>query len=328
MSAVGLPLPSISIIIATASRPTALEETLRSLSKVHVPHSWNVEVVLVENVAQSGGAELLQKCLGGNFSSQYLFEPQRGKSRALNLALAQSSGEILLFSDDDVRFPADWIERLAEPIVSGRADAVAGGVRLAPHLLRPWMNHTHRAMLASTADYLSANDPSELCGANMAVHRRVFERVGEFEPELGPGVTAGGEESLLSWKLKAAGFRMVGALDIEVEHHPSTDRLCYGNWVKAAQLKGEARAFLAHHWFAREVRFPRIQRLYFIAKLGIRRALTGRPKAGDEGIAPWELSYVESISMLSRTIRERSKPRKHSRDPITRISSGPLASNV
>jgi len=50
----------------------------------------------------------------------------------------------LLFSDDAVRFPPDWIVPRIAPIVAGRADAVAGGVRLAPPLLRPWMGSTRR----------------------------------------------------------------------------------------------------------------------------------------------------------------------------------------
>ena len=82
------------------------------------------------------------------------------------------------------------------------------------------MNHTHRAWLASTADYLSPENPSEMCGANMAVSRRVFEQIGGFDPELGPGITGGGEESLLSWQLKRAGFRLVAAPEVQVEHHP------------------------------------------------------------------------------------------------------------
>jgi GT2 family glycosyltransferase len=306
-------MPGIGLIFATAARPEPLAETLRSLAGVRLPGGHPVDLIVVENVAQQGAEKLLRALPPGRFSAvRYLFEPARGKSRALNRALAAASGDILLFSDDDVRFPSDWIERMIAPIAAGRADAVAGGVRLAPHLLRPWMTGRHRAWLASTSDYLKADDPSEMCGANMAVSRRALDLVGGFDPELGPGITGGGEESLLSWQLRRAGLRIAGALDVEVEHHPDPDRLRYRHWLKAAAGKGEAHAYQIHHWWHRPVHFARLRQIYLAAKLGVRRLATPRRSPDDEGIAPWELSYVEEHAFYARSIRERHRPRNYS----------------
>jgi glycosyltransferase involved in cell wall biosynthesis len=313
-------MSSVSIIIATSSRPAPLEQTLRSLFSVRVPTGWFVELLVVENGAKSGLEAMLdQSARATSIAVGYLFEPRRGKSNALNLALAKAKGEILLFTDDDVRFPVDWMERMCEPIRGGRADAVAGGVRLAPHLRRPWMNRTHRAWLASTADYLSADNPSELCGANMAMSRQVFERVGGFDPELGPGITGGGEESLLSWQLKQANFRLAGLTDLSVEHHFDVSRLQYRNWIKAAQDKGSARAYLRHHWHHQKVPCPRLVKLYHRAKLSLRQAFSGRKRADDEGIAPWELSYLETIAFCAGHIQQRRRPRNYARHGLRKV---------
>ena len=305
-------MPSVSIIIATASRPEPLAETLRSLATVQVPDGWSVELLLVENVAQTGAEELVRTFPQGRFTAaRYFFEPRRGKSQALNLALAQATGDILLFTDDDVRFPVDWLEKMGAPIVAGRADAVAGAVRLAPHLLRPWMNRTLRAWLASTADYLEADGPSEMCGANMAISRRAVEPIGGFDPELGPGITGGYEETLLSWQIKRAGFKIVTAFGVEVEHHLNPDRLQYQNWIRAATGKGESRAYLAHHWHQRPLASPRLKRFLLGTKLRLRRWCSPRRRPGDEGIAPWELSYVEDLAMYDRYMRELGRPRNY-----------------
>lgn len=314
-------MPSVSIIIATSSRPDALAETLRSLAQARIPGTWTVELVLVENVSRAGAEGLVHAFPWDRFApARYFFEPQRGKSHALNLALTHSTGDILLFSDDDVRFPADWIERMAEPIVAGRAEAVAGGVRLAPHLIRPWMTGRHRAWLASTADYLSAENPSEMCGANMAVSRRVFEMIGGFEPELGPGITGGGEESLLSWQIKQAGLRIEAALAVEVEHHPNPDRLQYKNWLKAATGKGEAEAYQQHHWFHGSISSAGARRLFLDIKLFLRRLVTPRPGPDTEGIAPWELSYVEERARYDRYLRERVRPRNYALKGLRKLA--------
>ena len=314
-------MPTISIIIATSSRPAPLAETLQSLAGIRIPAAWSVELLLVENVARSGAEDLLRAFPLERFTTaRYFFEPQKGKSHALNLALGQAKGDILLFTDDDVRFPADWLENMTEPIVAGRAKAVAGGVRLAPHLLRPWMTRRHRAWLASTADYVSADDPSEMCGANMAVSRRVFDLIGGFDPELGPGITGGGEESLLSWQLKQAGLKIESALAVEVEHHPNPDRLQYKNWIKAATGKGEADAYQVHHWFHRSITWAGARKLFVDTKLFLRRLFTPRPAPEDEGIALWELSYIEERSNYERYLRERHRPRNYALQGLRKIS--------
>ena len=316
------PLPTVSIIIATCARPAALAETLRSLAGVQIPTTWSVELVLVENAAHAGVEGLLPLVPKDRFStSRYFFEPLKGKSHALNLALAQAGGDILLFTDDDVRFPEDWLTRMCEPIVAGRADAVAGGVRLAPHLLRPWMNRTHRAWLASTADYLPPQNPSEMCGANMAIRRGVFDRIGGFDVELGPGITGGGEESLLSWQLKRAGFRLEGALHVEIEHHPDPERLSYQSWARAARLKGETRAYQLHHWFHETIRFPRLRETIIGAKLFLRSLGSPARSPQDEGIAPWELSYREDMAKYNRYRRERHRPRNYPSHDVRKLGN-------
>ena len=298
----------ISIVICTRGRRTDLANTLKSLSEVQVPQRWSPELLVVENCMKEGAETLASSFAHDRIRARYLFEPTPGKSRTLNRAISAATGDILLFTDDDVRFPADWVEMMCEPIAAGRADAVAGGVRLAAHLLRPWMNHTHRAWLASTADYLSPDRPSEMCGANMAISRRVLDQIGGFDPELGPGITGGGEESLLSWQIKQAGFCLAGAPDVQVEHHLDPERLLYQSWLTTARLKGWTRAYQLHHWFHQRIRFAWFKRFAFRAKLLLRRCWSRKRRSASEGIDPWELSYLEEIAKFDRYMRERRRP--------------------
>jgi glycosyltransferase involved in cell wall biosynthesis len=301
----------LSIIIATGSGAEVLAPTLRSISANVFPAAWEVELLLVESGGPHGAPAALRDLPPHRLQLRCLQEPLRGKSRALNLALSQARGEIALFTDDDVRVPPDWIERLSAPIRTGTAGGVVGWVEMAPHLRRPWMQRLHRAWLASTADYLDPEDPSELIGANMAVPMRALREAGGFDPELGPGVTNGGEESLLSWQLRRAGHRLVALPDVVVEHHFSASRLLYPAWLRAATLKGESRAYLDHHWHHRTPRRPALRARWLEAKLWSRRRCTPRPGPGDEGIAAWELSYVEEIAACRRFLREQPRTRHY-----------------
>jgi GT2 family glycosyltransferase len=309
-------MPHLSVIIATASPGASLGPTLRSISANRLPTGWTGELVVVENGRSRGAAESVAALPPSAFTTRCLVEPGRGKSRALNLALAASPGELLLFTDDDVLVPIDWVERLSTPLRQGAADGVVGWVRLAPHLLRPWMGRRHRAWLASTADYLDPRDPSEMIGANMAVRREALTAIGGFDPELGPGVTNGGEESLVSWQLLRGGYRIVAAPEAEVEHHCSPTRLQYSAWIQAARLKGEARAYQLHHWHHQPIHLPRLRAGWLMAKLALRRSLCPRRAPQSEGISTWELSYVEELSACQRYMRERRRPRNYARGAI------------
>lgn len=304
---------SISIILCTAGRSADLQSTLKSLEEVRTPDGTQVELVLVENGKQAGARQLVSKFEARGVTVRYLHEPRRGKSNALNLGVRSSAGEILVFTDDDVRFPSDWLERLCAPFLEGDADAVAGGVRFAPHLERPWMERMHRAFLASTQDYLSSEAPSELCGANMAIRRAVFAKVPAFDPELGPGITGGGEESLFSWQLQEAGFRITPALDVEIEHHFSPTRLKYGTWKRVADSQGRIRAYQRHHWRHESMVLPEIKELWLKAKLNLRSLLHARHRSETEGIPCWELSYRWEAAECHHFLKERRRPRRYDR---------------
>jgi hypothetical protein len=125
---------------------------------------------------------------------------------------------MILFTDDDVRPPEDWIDGMCEPILLGKAQAVAGGVRIAPKLHRPWMEALHRGWLAST-EGIDPAAPYTMFGANMGFSREVLSKVPAFDTELGPGALGFGDEMLFSWQLLEAGYQIHGALDVAVEHH-------------------------------------------------------------------------------------------------------------
>ena len=41
---------------------------------------------------------------------RYVFEAEQGKAAALNAAMRLSRGAVLVFTDDDARFEADWLD--------------------------------------------------------------------------------------------------------------------------------------------------------------------------------------------------------------------------
>ncbi|PEN09496.1 hypothetical protein CRI93_01845 [Longimonas halophila] len=305
---------NVSIIICTRNRATDLRDTLRSLANVYIPIGWIVECIIVDNASTDATPQVIAAFKTSQFDVHTVKEEHLGKAYAANTALSQARGEILLFTDDDVRVPADWIVGMTEPIRSGRADAVAGGVALAPHLERSWQqgNPWMTALLASTSA-LSDASPRRLVGANMAIARRVFDTVSGFDVNLGPGSVLGlGEETLLTQQIKHAGFRVRSAFDVAVEHHCSADRLSRRSYLQAVERVGRSQGYIDYHWNCVSVSPIRLVSglvsRYF--KLGLRRALE-RPDLQDEGLPLWEVSLLMQIYHRRQLLTELGHPRKY-----------------
>ena len=118
----------VSIIISTRNRADSLRETLASLKTVMVPADTAVELIVVDNASTDRTPQVIGAFNPSHISLRYVRESRPGLSRSRNAGLAASAGDIVLFTDDDVRAPGNWIDGMCRKITTGDADAVAGGV--------------------------------------------------------------------------------------------------------------------------------------------------------------------------------------------------------
>src|SRR6516162_6236323 len=100
----------ISIVIPTHNRARVLEETLRgfeSLDSKGIP--W--ELLVVDN-RSSDGTKLVVSAHAGRLPLTYLYEPELGKNHALNRALRQPLGDVVVFADDDITPDVEWLQAI------------------------------------------------------------------------------------------------------------------------------------------------------------------------------------------------------------------------
>ena len=309
----------ISIIICTRDRVAHLRETLRSLSGVDVPPDVTSELIVVDNASTDDTPQMVAAFPMENIPVRLVREPRPGQSRARNTGLAASEGDIILFTDDDIRFPVDWLEVMCRPLRTGVAEAVAGSVVLAPHLVRPWMEPVHRYWLAATGPDAPGRKHI-LVGANMAFLRTVLARVPGFDPALGPGALGFADDTLFSRQLWAAGFNTVLEETAAVEHHFQPERLTRTSLLDAARKRGETMAYVAHHWEHRTIGFPAVRMAHKRLQVALWRQRHPRELAEAEGLMSGELYNLEAYHFYRHLLNERKKPRVYSKQGLVKTS--------
>jgi glycosyltransferase involved in cell wall biosynthesis len=314
---------AVSIIICTYNRADNLAQTLSSLGDVELPSAGATELIIVDNGSTDDTHDVARFFCRSGLHVRYIHEARRGKAHAYNAGIAAAKGRVLLFSDDDIRFPHNWIEGMCAPIFANEADAVAGGVRIATHLERPWMQEMHRLFIGAETASL-ADDNFELIGSSMAVARSVLDKVPAFDTELGPGSPTGlwaGEETLFSWQALQAGYRLKLHKEVCVEHHFDPSRLRREAFVARAVYSGRSHAYLAYHWQHKRIRWPllrlvkawlRLKSYQVYAKL--------RPREQDEGIELREFDRVHGVHFYKQYLQECQKPRKYERHGLVKLS--------
>ena len=102
-------------------------ENLANLAKINRPGTW--EVIVVDNNSTDTTAQVVTGA-GPDFPVElrYLFEPQAGRSAALDVGIKAAQGRIVATTDDDVRFEPDWLEQAAAALERDQCDFVGGKV--------------------------------------------------------------------------------------------------------------------------------------------------------------------------------------------------------
>jgi GT2 family glycosyltransferase len=212
------PARTVSIIIPTHDRPASLERALRALSAQSYPLSA-VETIVVADGGKDGMGEIGQQ--EWPFVLRMLEQPALGPAAARNRGASASTGELLIFLDDDiepfagfvaahVRAHAGEVARVAigylPPQLQGRCDFFA-------IMLRAWWESMFERM-REPGHRFAYND---LLSGNFSIERQLFAAVGGFDESLRCH-----EDYELGVRLIAAGARLQFVPDAAGWHHEHT----------------------------------------------------------------------------------------------------------
>jgi cellulose synthase/poly-beta-1,6-N-acetylglucosamine synthase-like glycosyltransferase len=118
--------PRVSIIVAAHNEETVIERRLRNLLALDYPAD-RLEIVVASDASTDGTDSRVEALAAGEPRIRLLRCPRGGKVAAQNLAVRQTEGEILAFSDANAQWKPDALRQLVSNFADTDVAYVCGG---------------------------------------------------------------------------------------------------------------------------------------------------------------------------------------------------------
>jgi GT2 family glycosyltransferase len=200
-----------SLIIITLNRPALLQRTLEGLTRQARQID---EIIVIDN----GPAHETEQ-VASAFNARYFPEARRGYGHARNRGLAEATGDVVYFLDDDCVPEPDWSEILWKVLNSGDGDLASGS------------RSPGQPGLAARLEYLSTDGPvlspglaagpaRHLSTSNLILRREVIQKAGCFDTTLTMC-----EDRDFTTRARKLGFRLRYEPRARVTHYPEIHRI-------------------------------------------------------------------------------------------------------
>ena len=213
--------PRISVLILTHNNRVVTQACLHNLFR-NTTHP-NLEVVVVDNASTDGTPEWLKFFSDSHPEMRLILNDEnRGFSAGNNQAVSESTGEYLVFLNNDTLVPAGWLEGLLAHL---RADPTAGLVgpvtNSTSNEARMYVDYTSPGEMEALAAHLRRTQAGRSFEIRMLalycvmVRRAEFLAAGGLDERYGRGMF---EDEDLALAYRQRGLRSICALDVFVHH--------------------------------------------------------------------------------------------------------------
>lgn len=205
LAAAELPPVKISIIIPARNEEQNIKRCLDSITHQSYPTKW-YEVLVVDDHSTDSTASLVQQypsgivhliqleqMLGGNPINSY-------KKKAIEIAIAQATGELIVTTDADCIVPKNWLQTIATFYRQTGAAFIAMPVSFSQprNFLEIFQSLDFMTLQGITGASVHQGIHSMCNGANLAYTKKAFDAVNGFK---GIDKIASGDDMLLMHKI-------------------------------------------------------------------------------------------------------------------------------
>ena len=297
------PQIELSVIVCTRNRAKQLATLIQCLGSQKNIEKLNWEIIIVDNNSTDNTKEVAYAfCEGSNLKINYVFESKTGLSYARNAGVLASKGSLLLFVDDDVLIPGEFISNALFGVQEFNESQIFGFKVLPdfdeikscnPKFKPPfWM--TFKKPFNISQSFLPVHDlggepltyPNRMSGnplgACFLVKKEVFEKLGPFREDIGAGQSGAHEDSEFFWYALLSNFKILYWPYAALYHPVTSERLS---------------AKYLHKWY-----FNSGKSLYLVKNTGRIFNIKNRPILGIEGFISNKLPPIFETVLLKTKI--------------------------
>jgi glycosyltransferase involved in cell wall biosynthesis len=159
--------PYVSVIIPTYNRKEILLKCLTSLESQSYPLD-RFEIIVVDDGSSDGTIQLIEEySKKSKIKIKIIAQENAGPGLARNLGVQNSAGEILGFTEDDIRVDAKWIANAVRYFASNDVDGLEG---------KTLLEDSDESLRAFEKEYRIGFLP-----CNMFVKKSVFNSIGGYD---------------------------------------------------------------------------------------------------------------------------------------------------
>lgn len=193
--------PSVTVLVPAWNEQGTIQRCITSLQSVDYP-DWNV---IIAAGGPDGTLEAVRNALQQFRNFQVIEQPPYGKNAALNLALKQATGAVIVILDADSRVEPMWLYGLVSPLLSGAHTSTGNffAERQTPV--------TRCSEMEKISAYQVHSSHTLQGSGSIALHREVIERLKGFPEDVVVGV-----DWDLNVRVEKTGFRRAFAQEAHV----------------------------------------------------------------------------------------------------------------
>lgn len=222
----------LSVLFPCFNGEKRLPRTLAALVNQDFPRE-NWELIAIDNNSSDRTVEILQS-FGDKLPLTIVSHPEPGKSGALNAALKIARGDLVVFTDDDVRPEPNWLTALAQCAAENPDYGVFGG-RIVPEWEKPPGNDPFLDWIPMGSTFAIIDEtvsgpcePTKVWGPNTMIRRSVLGSDIRYREDIGPlpgGLFAMGEDQEIVMRLAKRGVKTYRCAEAVIHH-----------WIPAASV--------------------------------------------------------------------------------------------
>lgn len=242
----------LSVIIPTRNRADLLRLALVSLQGQTLPED-QFEVLVIDNGSKDGTKEVVREFQQQSGNIHYFHEPTPGLHAGRHLGLKKSTGDVLVYADDDVQAEPNWLSAIAENFSDPSVMLLGGNnypdfkVDPPEWILQLWQQPFMEGHAISSLSVISLPkgrrdfEPGLVWGCNFSIRKQVLIDAGGFHPDAMPQELIrfrGDGETHVSQFVRAMGMRCVFDSRASVFHAVTPERMTIEYFKQRAYNQG------------------------------------------------------------------------------------------